>query len=247
MRKATPAWQLGSELKRRMLPACLFLALTVAGNCWSQAVRSGSAGIPEDRSKGSTIVSRGSAGSVAAEVEPDPIAQWQGLPVRKIAFEGVPTDRLQPLAGHLPQAVGAPLMRENVANSLRVLFETGLFSTIEVDATRLDDGVRIVFRGTPREFIGTVSVDGAKGATINAQLQAASRLTAGTRFTQARLDAATGRMRQALADNGFNEPTITYTMTRHGSEQLVDIAFAVTSGVQARVGGVKVSGDSGLS
>ncbi len=122
-----------------------------------------------------------------------------------------------------------------------------MFSTIEVDATRLDDGVRIVFRGTPREFIGTVSVDGAKGATINAQLQAASRLTAGTRFTQARLDAAMGRMRQALADNGFNEPMITYTMTRHGSEQLVDIAFAVTSGVQARVGGVKVSGDSGLS
>ncbi len=60
------------------------------------------------------------------EVEPDPIAQWQGLPVRKIAFEGVPTDRLQPLAGHLPQAVGAPLMRENVASSLRALFETGL-------------------------------------------------------------------------------------------------------------------------
>ncbi|HMG87076.1 MAG TPA: POTRA domain-containing protein [Terracidiphilus sp.] len=247
MRKALPAWQLGSELKRKMLPACLFLFMAVTSNCWPQAVRSGSAGIPAERSKDKTVDSHGSAGLVANDGEPDPIAKWQGLRVREIAFEGVSADRLQPLAGHLPQAVGAPLNRENVAGSLRALFQTGLFSTIEADATRLDDGVRIVFRGAAREFIGTVNVDGAKGATINAQLQAASRLNAGTRFTQARLDAAMGRMRQALSDNGFNEPMITYTLTRHGSEQLVDIAFAVTSGVQARVGGVKVSGDSGLS
>jgi outer membrane protein insertion porin family len=241
VRKAMPAWQLGSELKREMLPTCLFLFLAVTSNCWPQTVRSGAGGIPEERSKDISVDSHGSAG------EPGPIAQWQGLPVRETAFEGVETDRLQPLAGHLPQAVGAPLNRENVASSLRALFETGLFGTIEVDATRFDDGVRIVFRGTPREFIGTVNVDGAKGATINAQLQAASRLTAGTRFSQTRLDAAMGRMRQALADNGFNEPVITYTLTRHASEQLVDIAFAVTSGVQARVGGVKISGDSGLT
>ena len=90
-------------------------------------------------------------------------------------------------------------------------------------------------------------MDGAKGATINAQLEAASRLTAGTRFTQTRLEAAIGRMRQTLADNGFNEPMITYKLTRHSGEQLVDIAFEVTSGVQARVGGVAVSGDSGMT
>ena len=106
--------------------------------------------------------------------------------------------------------------------------------------------MKLVFKGTAREFIGTVSVDGAKGATINAQLQAASRLTAGTRFTQARLDAAMVRMRQALADNGFHEPVITYKLTKHTGEQLVDVAFEVISGVQSRVGAVAVSGDSGL-
>ncbi|MGA8086989.1 MAG: POTRA domain-containing protein [Terracidiphilus sp.] len=248
MRKAHPAWQFDSKLKRGVLPACLFFVLAMASSCWPQALRSLSAGVPEQRSHDSAVDSHGSAISVDGDdSDPDPMAQWQGLPVREIAFEGVPADRLQPLAGHLPQAVGAPLNRENVARSLRALFQTGLFSTIEADAAKMDDGVKIVFRGTAREFIGAVSVDGAKGATINAQLQAASRLTAGTRFTQARLDAAMGRMRQALADNGFNEPMITYKLTRHGSEQLVDVAFAVTSGVQARVGGVKVTGDSGMS
>jgi len=248
VRKATPAWQLGSELKQGMLPTCLFLMLALAGNCAPQTVRSQTQGPPDELTKNNFVDSHGSAGSVpVVNSEPDPIAQWQGLPVREIAFEGVAADRLQPLAGHLPQAVGTPLNRENVASSLRSLFQTGLFSTIEVNATKMDDGVKLVFRGAPREFIGTVNVDGAKGATINAQLQAASRLTAGTRFTQTRLDAALGRMRQALADNGFNEPMITYKLTRHGSEQLVDIAFEVTSGVQARVGAVKTTGDSGLT
>lgn len=248
MRKATPAWQLGSEFKLGKLSALLFFVMVVASNCWPQAVRSGPGGVAEDHSKESTLGAHDSTNPVAGnESEPDPMAQLQGLPVREIVFDGVSKDRLQPLAQHLPQAVGTPLNRENIASSLRVLFQTGLFSTIEVVAARMDDGVRIVFRGTAREFIGTVNVDGAKGATINAQLQAASRLTAGTRFSQTRLDAAMGRMRQALADNGFNEPIITYKLTRHANEQLVDIAFAVTSGAQARVGGVKISGDSGLT
>jgi outer membrane protein insertion porin family len=54
-------------------------------------------------------------------------------------------------------------------------------------------------------------------------------------------------MRHALAANGFNEPTITQTLTPHPQEQLVDIAFHVVNGPQARVGSVEVTGDSGMS
>jgi outer membrane protein insertion porin family len=225
VRKATPTRQLGSRTMRELLPGCLVFLLAMGTLCRGQA-----------------------AGSISsADNEPAALAKWQGLPVHEISFEGVSADRLQPLPGHLPQEVGAPLDREKVAESLRTIFATGLFDGIEARITRQSDGLNLVFQGKPREFIGTVNVDGAKGATINAQLQAASRLTAGTRFTQTRLEAATGRMRQTLADNGFNEPVITYKLTRHATEQLVDIAFEVASGVQTRVGGVAVSGDSGLT
>ena len=88
---------------------------------------------------------------------------------------------------------------------------------------------------------------GAKGATINAQLERASRLQAGTRFSQARLDQAVEQMRQALADNGFRQPTITHELTMRPGEQLVDIAFKVVSGPQARIGAVQVSGEPGMS
>lgn len=104
---------------------------------------------------------------------PDSLAQWSGLPVKSIAFEGVAVSRLAPLPGHLAQPEGAPLNPEKLRKSLRQLYSTGLFETIEVDGSRVQDGVALVFRGTPRTFIGTVNVYGAKGANVNTQLERA--------------------------------------------------------------------------
>ena len=178
---------------------------------------------------------------------PDALVQWAGLPVRQILFEGVATTRLAPLPGHLAQAEGAPLSPEALKKSLRQLFATGLFETIQVEGMRQQEGVALVFKGLPRTFIGTVTVSGAKGDSMNTQVERASQLEPGTRFTQAKLDRALEQMRNALAVNGFNEPAIAQTLTPHPEEQLMDIAFQVTSGPQTRVGTVEVTGDSGMT
>jgi outer membrane protein assembly complex protein YaeT len=193
------------------------------------------------------------AGTSAASADPlpqaasDPLLRWEGLPVRRIRFEGISAQRLAPLPSHLAQAEGAPLNREDLKKSLRQLFSTGLFETISVEGEPEAGGVDLIFRGTPRTFIGRVSVDGAKGATINTQLERASQLAPGSRFTQAKLDQALEQMRATLAQNGFHQPVITHTLTAHPEEQLVDIAFQVISGPQARVGSVEVTGDPGMS
>src|SRR5208282_4799401 len=96
------------------------------------------------------------AASSDAVSDTDSMAQWEGLPVRRISFEGVAPDRMAPLPGHLAQAEGKPLDREDLQKSLRQLFAIGLFETIEVEGMRDGDGVALVFRGTPRAFIGTV-------------------------------------------------------------------------------------------
>ena len=184
---------------------------------------------------------------VSSQPGVDRLDGWAGLPVRRISVEGVQTDRLGPLPENLAQAVGAPLTQANLAASLRQLFATGLFETIDAEGLREGDGIALIFNGTARTFIGTVTVDGAKGATINAQLQRASGLSPGTRFTTGKLTAGLELMRQTLADNGFHEPVITHTLTQLPAEQLVDIAFHVVSGPQARVGTVEVTGDPGMS
>ena len=183
----------------------------------------------------------------ATPISVDPLAQFEGLPVRRISYAGVSADRLAPLPGHLDQAEGAPLSREELKRSLRQLFATGLFETIEVEGAREQEGVALTFRGTPRTFIGTVSVDGAKIATINTQLERASQLAPGARFTTAKLDQALEQMSLTLAQDGFHAPVITHTLTAYLEEQLVDIAFHVVTGPQARVGTVEVTGEPGMS
>ncbi len=172
---------------------------------------------------------------------------FQGQTVGHIIFEGVGADRLAPLSGNLPQMEGQPLSPSNVSESLRQLYATGLYDTIQAEAQQDGTGVDLIFRGTPRMFIGTVGVDGAKGPTMNAQLLRASQLSPGTRFTQAKLSSALEQMRQTMVENGFNEPVITPTLTPHPDQQLVDISFIAVSGAQARVGKVQVSGDPGMS
>ena len=178
---------------------------------------------------------------------PNSVLQWEGLPVRSIAFEGVPADQVQPLAAHLPQAEGAPLTEENLKSSLRQLYATGLYDTIEARGTRMTDGVALVFVGTPRTFIGSVSVDGATGATMNMQLQRASQLDTGTRLTQEKMLRAAQQMHSTLEQNGFFEAAITQNITARPRQQLADISFRVVSGPRARVGKVTVTGDSGMT
>ena len=198
------------------------------------------------RSQGQDAASSHASQS-APLLEAAPLAQWEGMPIRSISFEGVATDRLRPIPDHLAQSLGAPLSREFLQASLRQLFSTGLFENIQVAASPQQDGVALVFRGLPRTFIGTVTVDGAKGASLNTQLERASRLSAGARYTQAKLDQALAQMRRALAENGFHDPAITHTLTPHPENQLIDIAFHVVNGPQARVGSVEVTGDPGMS
>jgi len=188
-------------------------------------------------------------GKVPEDTLPEPaiLNHWAGRRVKSILFEGVAASRLDPLPGHLAQAENAPLNPDDVKKSLRQLFATGLYENIEVQASALSDGIGLIFTGSPRSFIGTVSVVGARGATINTQLSRASQLAAGTRFTSARLDQALADMRQILANNGYHEPQIAHTVTPHPSEQLVDIAFQVTSGPQARIGAVEILGEPGMS
>src|SRR5580698_883065 len=176
-----------------------------------------------------------------------PAAQLLGLTILRIGFQGVDESRFTPLPERLGQMVGTPLTEENLARSLRLVYGSGLFETVEVEGVREPSGVDLIFRGAPRMFIGTVNVVGAKGATINTQLERAARLQPGTRFSQARLDLAEEQMRQALADNGFHQPTITHAITTRPGEQLADIAFKIASGPRARIGAVQVSGEPGMS
>ena len=203
--------------------------------------------LPIARGQTAAGVTPEAAGAVPDAARQESLRMWEGKPVLRIDFAGVSASRMTPLPEQLAQQAGAPLRAVNLSQSLRRLYATGLYDTISVEGTLETGGVALTFRGAPRIFIGVVSVTGAKGANTNSLLERVSRLNPGTRFTLSALDRAEAAMRHSLAQSGYYEPVFSHQITEHPSDQLVDIAYTVDSGPQAKTGAVEVSGDSGLS
>ena len=171
---------------------------------------------------------------------------WQGQKVEAIEFRGVEAGKLQSLPSTLAQHVGSPLDPELVRQSLRRLFSTGLYEGIEVLGIRSPQGVVLIFEGKPRFFFGDVDVEGVKSDRLTTQLESASKLTPGAPFSEDKLSQADKLLQQALADNGYYEAKVSRTQQAEPADQQMNVVYTIVLGKRARVGEVKVQGDSGM-
>jgi len=175
------------------------------------------------------------------------LLDWAGLQVESISFEGVSGAWLAPLPSQLAQQPGTPLDPAKIRASLRSLYATGLYETIEVAGVRAGDSVSIIFNGTPRLFVGRVNVDGVKDDRLASVLQSATQLQAGMPFSESKADQAEPEVNTTLQNNGFYLGQVARTTVIDRQNSLVDLHFYVTAGKPARVGDVNLNGDSGLT
>ncbi len=175
------------------------------------------------------------------------LSAWAGLKIAAVRFQGVGAEVLDPLPARLPLQPGDPLDAVKLRESLRRLYATGLYRTIEVEGTRLGDQVTIIFTGEPRIFIGRVYVDGVKSDRLASQIARAAKLEAGTAFSQARLDHGVQLIHDFLKEDGYYQPVVSGSTKLDGANSQVDITYHVSIGLDARVGQVQVDGDSGMT
>jgi outer membrane protein insertion porin family len=175
------------------------------------------------------------------------MSDWAGLQVVRISYEGVREDLLKPLPTQLAQQAGSPLDPDKVRESLRSLYATGLYNTIEVIGVRAGNDVSITFSGTPRLFVGRVNVAGVKDDRLDAVLDNATQLQSGTAYSESKVAAAQPEISAALQNNGFYRGQINQTKVIDRENSLVDLNFYTTTGPQARIGDVELTGDSGVT
>jgi outer membrane protein assembly factor BamA len=175
------------------------------------------------------------------------LLDWAGLQVVSITFDGVREDLLKPLPSQLAQRAGEPLDPGKVRDSLRSLYATGLYQTVEVDGVRAGDHVSIIFSGVPRLFVGRVNVEGVKDERLDAVLDSATQLQAGTAYSESKAALAEPAIKTTLESNGYYRGQIATTKVIDHENSLVDVNFEVTTGDPARVGDVELTGDSGLT
>jgi outer membrane protein insertion porin family len=172
---------------------------------------------------------------------------WAGLQVVHVSYQGVSEDLLKPLPAQLAQQAGTPLEPDKIRESLRSLYATGLYETIEVLGVRAGNDVSIIFSGTPRLFLGRVNVEGVKDDRLDAVLDSATQLQSGTAYSESKVAAAQPEISSALQNNGFYRGQINQTRVVDRENSLVDLNFYTTTGPQARVGDVELTGDSGVT
>jgi outer membrane protein insertion porin family len=210
------------------LCASLVLGLAPSPFCSGQTAQPASPLAPVDYRQGSLL-------------------DWSGLQVTSITFDGVSEGLLEPLPSQLAQQPGAPLDPSKVRESLRSLYATGLYQTVEVAGVRAGNDVSIIFSGSPRLFVGRVNINGVKDDRLAAVLQSATQLQAGTAYSEDKAAAAEPDVSAALQNNGFYRSEIARTTVIDRANSLVDLNFEVTTGNPARVGDVNLTGDSGLT
>ncbi len=169
--------------------------------------------------------------------------QLRGLRVDRIEFTGVTFSAGETLPNELAQKVGEPLDPDKIRESTRRLFASGQYRDIAVRGDRHGDSVTLFFSGVPRFFVGRVSINGVKSDRLSSLLEFATKLDPGTPFSPSQVPTGQKGIEQTLEQNGFYEPKVQSAVTPHKDNRLIDAAYHVEIGPQARVGDVTILGD----
>ncbi len=176
------------------------------------------------------------------------LSRYEGRVVRQIDFRGIAGTDTTMLRGLLPIRENEPLTRENLQQSLRTLYATGLFATLEVQADTVSGGIALTYVGKENYFNGQIRVLGLKdnGSPRPSDLINSTRLDLGELFSEDDVQAGLQRMKKVLADYGYYEATVTYQLTPHEDTRQMGITFLVDQGPLARVGRVTIHDDTGI-
>ena len=173
------------------------------------------------------------------------MAEYAGQIVQSIELPNVPNAaHLLPM---LPQKAGEPLDRDQVRESIRVLFATGRFSDIQAEVRPSGPGVVLTFSTTLNFFVGAVDVQGAPSRPNFNQIVNASKLQLGELYSSDLLSRALQNVRQLMQENGYYRARVTVENSSIAATQQVNVLFHITPGEPAHIGEVNATGHSAFS
>src|SRR5438874_9058336 len=176
------------------------------------------------------------------------ITAYEGAMVHDVQFRGAKRSDQSELLNRLPVHSGHRFHRAQLKESLQVLYATGRFNNIQVEAeTQPDKSINLYFIVDEAVFISAMHMYGAPRPPTANQLLNATKLRLGEEFTGEKLQIAIDRIKRVMAENGYFSSAVQTQTLSHPENQNLEINFVVTRGAHARVGEVIVEGDSGYT
>jgi outer membrane protein assembly factor BamA len=138
----------------------------------------------------------------------------------------------------IPSKVGAPLDGDEVADSIRTLYESGDFADIRAVVTDSDNGVRLDFVVRENLFINQVLISGLKPPPTEASAVGAMQLSLGQTYRNGEIDDAIVRLKDTLREEGLYEAKVTVDQQAHEETHQLDVIVHVDPGPRVRLGNI---------
>ena len=136
--------------------------------------------------------------------------------------------------------VGEPLNREEVAASIRTLYQTGDYADVRAVMTPEGDGARLDFIVRDNLFINRVVIDGLKPPPSEASAAGAMQLNLGQTYRVGDIDDAVSRLKDTLRDEGLYRAKVTVEKQAHPETHQMDVIAHVDAGPRVRLGNIEL-------
>lgn len=144
----------------------------------------------------------------------------------------------------LPVEVGKPLDREQVAQSIRLLYGTGDYADLKAVTTPVANGLRLDFVVRENLFFSQVLIQGLKAPPSDASAVAAMQLSLGKPFRQEDVDEGLDRLRELLKDEGLYRAEVTAEDKPRPETHEMDVIVHVKPGMRAQVAAVQLHNET---
>ena len=135
----------------------------------------------------------------------------------------------------LPVALGKPMEREQVAESIRALYRTGDYADVRATSTPVDGGVRIDFVVREQLFFNQVIIRGLVSPPTEASAVAAVQLPLGEPYRADAVNEGLERLRELLKEEGLYAAQVSAQTAPHAQDHQMDVIINIQAGPRARI------------
>jgi outer membrane protein assembly complex protein YaeT len=179
------------------------------------------------------------AARARAEIPQD----WDGEPVVDVDVAGEVAAMTDARAVGIP--LGAPLNRALIRAAIERLISTGRFTNVQIDGERVDGGVRLIVRLTPRIELLRVQISGTH-ALDETVVRDALRLTQGSELSMERLPELSRAITAAYAERGYLGASAELNLRDTDVPARKVLMVRVSEGAPTRIEDIRFQGEQPL-
>jgi outer membrane protein insertion porin family len=178
----------------------------------------------------------------AARAQTNGALNYEGEKVTAIDLASQPEADVDYLRALLLQQVGQPYSNMKVQQSIAAMMATGEFSSVRVQVSPENGGLRLLFILEPAYYLGLVQFPGAVPPLSYTRLLQVVMFSEGSPFLKRQMNDATGAIKTFLTRSGYFAATVNARTEVDKDHKLVNPIFEVTLNRRAKIGSIDFEG-----